>query len=185
MKKSKVLFIVLSVICICITICSIIFGCYLFKNSELIFDNDRKVSDYFFENLTEAIETENKEQLISLLSKNTVKEVDTIFEDIDELFEYFDGDIESYVDWLGGPYVETSKEGDNVLQEMQSTYDIKTSKGNYRLAISYVTKDTKNADNIGIHSLYVIKLEDDDKSEFAYWGDSKFTLGIHIGVKNI
>lgn len=47
------------------------------------------------------------------------------------------------------------------------------------------TQDTANIDNLGIHSLYIIKSEEDTDISFAYWGDGKDTPGINIGIKNV
>ena len=79
---------------------------------------------------------------------------------------------------------ESRKENDEILQIMDSTYDVKTTKSEYRITIQYVVKDTANNDNVGIHSLYIIKTAEDITSQSAYWGDGKHTPGINIGIKN-
>ena len=174
----------LVIICISLIACSIMFAYQIFKNNSIIINDEKKTSDIVLKNILEAIQTNNIEQLISQFSKSTLDDVDNIYLKANELFDYFNGDVVSYNDWLGGPYVETSKDDKYVFQLMESTYDIKTTKCDYRLAISYVTKDTENNDNIGLHSLYIIKLEDDLNPDLAYWGDNKFTPGIQIGIKN-
>ena len=44
----------------------------------------------------------------------------------------------------------------------------------------WANEDTADADNVGIRSLYIIRLADDTDPQFAYRGDEKYTPGINI-----
>lgn len=99
------------------------------------------------------------------------------------LFDYYGGDFVSYNNW-GGPGVEETREDGYRLKEFYSTYDVKTSERTYRFAMQDVTIDIVNPDNVGIRSLYVIKMEDDTDPLFAYRGDGKNTPGINMNIKN-
>ena len=59
-----------------------------------------------------------------------------------------------------------------------------TDKQTYRIAIQDCVIDETNSANVGIWSLYIIKMEDDTDPSFAYWGDGKNTPGININIKN-
>lgn len=158
-------------------------SCTLEGENMILIDNDQKIANEKFEEILEAIKLENHEMLISLFAKETLDSVTGFNQTITELFDYYNGEVELYDDW-GGPYVETSKESDEIIQIMVSTYDVKTTEGEYRFAVKYVHKDTTNIDNIGVQSLYIIKKEDDTHLEYAYWGDGKNTPGINIAIPN-
>ena len=50
--------------------------------------------------------------------------------------------------------------------------------------MEYMLLDTADADNVGIRSLYIIRLADDTDPQFAYRGDEKYTPGININKKS-
>ena len=50
----------------------------------------------------------------------------------------------------------------------------------YRFAMEFMLQDTADADNVGIRSLYVIRLADDPNPQRAYRGDGENTPGINI-----
>ena len=146
-------------------------------------NHDQKISNQKLEEILDAIQAKNKNRIILSFSPEAIKKTDNFELSIDTLFDYFYGTVESYNDW-GGPITVTTKENDEILQIMDSTYDVKTTKSEYRITIQYVVKDTANNDNVGIHSLYIIKTAEDITSQSAYWGDGKHTPGINIGIKN-
>lgn len=47
------------------------------------------------------------------------------------------------------------------------------------LQLKHFLKDSADANNIGVYSLYVVRAEDSD-IRFAYWGDGNWTPGINI-----
>ena len=50
----------------------------------------------------------------------------------------------------------------------------------HRFAMEFMLQDTADADNVGIRSLYVIRLADDPNPQRAYRGDGENTPGINI-----
>lgn len=170
--KKNILFFFLLIAMIGLCACS-------FENGGLIMPSDQKKANNNFEKVLEAIEEENKDLLISLFAKETLKKVVSFDSTIDDLFDYFNGDVISYNDW-GGPVVEITREDDQIIQTMDSTYDVTTTECVYRFSLRYISRDTTNTDNLGVHFLYITKLEDDTSPEHAYWGDGKDTLGINI-----
>ena len=161
----------------------LIVSCY--NNSYIKFgDYDKNIANQEFEKVLNALVKENAEMLKLLFSQETLNTEKEFDNSVEQLFNYFDGEIKSYEDW-GGPYVSTVKDDGDVIQIMKSTYDLKTSTCDYRICITYVYKDSTNTNNIGIKSLYIIKAEDDLNLQYAYWGDGIDAPGIHIGVPNI
>ena len=61
-----------------------------------------------------------------------------------------------------------------------STYDVETTQDQYRFAMELILRDSADVANVGIRSLYVIRLEDDPEPQFAYRGDGEDTPGINI-----
>lgn len=164
-----------------ITLLLVLCSCSVNETPVKKIDKDRDYANTQLNMLLEAIENNDRDSVESLFSKNTVLNTPTLEKSIDDLFEYFKGSVEACNDW-GGPFADTTKEDGEVIQIMESSFDVKTTECDYRFAIKYVTQDTADADNIGIHSLYIIKLSDDTYKEYAYWGDGKYTPGINIGI---
>lgn len=149
--------------------------------------NDNKIANERFEKIIEAIQNQNSTALKSLFSDKVLKEAQNMDETINELFDYFQGEMLSYNDW-GGAGVDSGMNDDGsgrYWKRLNSTYDVETSQGKYRFAMEFISMDTADADNGGIRSLYIIKLEDDTDPQFAYRGDGKDTPGININKKNI
>lgn len=135
----------------------------------------------------EAIKNKDKDALKALFSKKAIAEVENFDQSIIELFDFFQGDFISYNDW-SAVGVEEGMNDDGTGRHwkcMDSTYDVETSKQKYRFAIQDFTIDTADPDNVGIYSLYIIKMEDDTDQNFAYRGDGKYTPGINFNKKNL
>ncbi len=145
-------------------------------------DNDLRIAQEKFEEILDAIQSENKDELTSLFSDDSLNKARAFDAAAEELFEYFEGVVESY-DYVG-PFVETTKENNQVVQIMEFSCEVKTTKCEYRIAFQYIIRDTENADRVGVQSLYVIKAKDDINLEYAYWGDSRFLPGINIAIQN-
>lgn len=173
MKKMTLLILIASIV-----LCS----CSAGGNMGII-DNDSSIAQKEIEQILDAIQYKDESALSSLFSKNTLGNVNAFDESVVALFDYFEGTVESYDDGAG-PFVETKNEDNHSFQLMESSFIVKTTKSEYRFAIQFITQDTATPDNIGIQSLYIIKIDDDVNLEYAYWGDGKFTPGISIGVQN-
>ncbi len=151
----------------------------------MIVDNDQRTAEEKVEEVLNAIQSKNNDMLTSLFSEVSLNKAATFDESVQELFDYFEGTVESYDEDGIGTFADTTKEIHRIVQIMESSCDVETTECKYRFAIQYVTKDTANRRNLGLHSLYIIKVQDDDTyPEYAYWGDGEFTPGIHIGIPN-
>lgn len=149
--------------------------------------NDREKANESFEKVISAIENQDNDALRSLFSTHVLRDTQDWDRSANELFSYFQGTLVSYDDW-NGHEVSSGINDDGsgrCWKTLHSTYDVKTTQDEYRFAIELVLVDTEDADNVGIRSLYVIKLADDTDPTFAYRGDGKNTPGIHINKKNV
>lgn len=173
MKKAIILF---GIIAVAISLCACA------DRSSGMFKSDQSIANSNFEELLQAIQSGKKEYVISLFSIETKRNSSDFEESVDALMKYYEGEYTTYDDW-GGPVVEKSSDEEYESHILDSTYDIKTSEGDYRIAIRYIYEDTENPSNRGISSMYIIKAEDDLNLNYAYWGGAEdFTPGIHIGV---
>ena len=153
-------------------------SCSLRRN--FLMKDDSSVANDKFSELIDAIQTQDINTLKSLFSKNALKEAENLDESIRHLFDYFQGELISYNDW-GGPGVKAEMEYGDYQEVYDATYDFETAQDKYRLWMEIITVDTTDADNVGIRSLYIIRFEEDTRTDFAYRGDRKHTPGINIG----
>ncbi len=144
-------------------------------------DKDYKIAHETIEVVLETIQTKNIDALKKLFSKTALAKTNSFDDSVEMLFKYFDGTVESYDDG-SGPFVETTRDNDKIYQLIESSFEVKTGTNEYRFAMQYVTLGDE--EDIGITSLYVIKLNDDKDLTCAYWGDGLFTPGIHVAIPN-
>lgn len=142
------------------------------------FKSDKDIAEVRMKQILAAIENHEKDTIKKMFSKSTVNKSDDFDANIDSLFSFFQGDVESYDSWAGPGVFEEKSSGNN-KKEVQSTYDVKTTEQKYRISIQEFLVDTENPDNIGIYSFSIIKAEDTDE-EYAYWN---FGSGIIIDQK--
>lgn len=148
-----------------------------------MFNNDKEVANAQMDKILNAIQKKNRTELESMFSKKAIVEAENFDQSISDLFDYFQGDFISYNDW-GGPSGDETWDYGNKQKILYLSYDVKTSNQEYRFAIQDFTVDTANKNNVGIWSLYIIKMEDDTNPRYAYGGDDKSTPGINIGIKS-
>lgn len=132
------------------------------------------------EKILSALTEKNKSKTSNLFSKK-IQQLPNFDEKIDELHKYINGEILSYQKDLAELEEETS-EIHMYEKKIASTYNIQTTDGIYRMAINVVVENTKSPKAIGVECIYITKLKEGDDLKYAYWGDGKFTPGIHIGV---
>lgn len=182
MKKGFVIVLILNLI---VTVSLSLNSCSLGGTNMLsrFSDNDQSTANARMDSVLEAIKNKDKDALKSMFSKKAADESENIDNSTGELFDFFQGNFVSYNDWNAVYTEETVNNGDR-QKILDSTYDVVTSKQKYRVAIREITIDTANKDNVGIWSIYIIKLQDDTDPKFAYWGDSKWTPGINFNKKN-
>ena len=128
-----------------------------------------------------AIENKDKQACEKLFAKK-VRNSQDFDKQIEELFEYFDGKVVSYEE--NGLQTSSSSEEGEQSKEYYSSFELKSDRTNYRVALLDVIYDDFDSDNCGIHSLYIIKANEDTDLTYSYWGDHEYTKGINIGIKN-
>ena len=147
-------------------------------------ENDQETANARMDKVLAVIKNKDVNALKAMFSKKVIANTENLDQSIADLFDYFQGDFISYNDW-GGPLAEETFDYGDKQKILCSSYDVVTSEQTYRFAIQDFTTDTADPDNVGIWSLYIIKMADDTDPQFGYWGDGKDTPGINIGIKNV
>ncbi|MCL2814620.1 MAG: DUF5104 domain-containing protein [Oscillospiraceae bacterium] len=136
------------------------------------FSDDDVLIDKRFEKIIEAIKNQDENTLKSMFSAQASSQSDDFKEQIAHLFEFVQGEIESWKR-TGGPGVFEGKNDDGsgrIWKEVRATYDVKTSERTYHISLQEITKHSQNPEKVGVSSFCIIKAEDWGE-EYNYWGD--------------
>lgn len=156
-------------------------SCSLGGDREMIFDDSDKKADDRMEQIIETFKNKDQEGLKAMFSKQALSEAGDFDRNLDVLFGYVQGNIQSW-ESTGAYTFPEEKNADgtgNHKKEAESTYVFTTSEQEYQVAIYEYTIDTANPDNVGVYSLCIISTKDNQDLEFVYWGNGK--AGINIG----
>jgi hypothetical protein len=140
----------------------------------MIFDDSDRKADKRIEQILEIIKDNDGEALKLLFSKQSLSEAKDIDGQIDYLFDFFQGDIESWE--RTGFSSETSKNYGKESIKLISSYTVVTDKDKYSFIIRDYTKDTIKPDNTGLYALCVIKA---DEEEAYYNNGQEMEAGIY------
>ena len=146
--------------------------------------SDSQIINGEFDKVLEASQNRDAYFLKSLFSEEAISKSEAFDSNVELLFEYFQGVNASYED-NGALTVEESNEDGIRKKVIRKTYDVTTSMETYRFAISFVVDGVDDVNNLGIWSMYIIKMKDDSDPTYAYWGDGKDSPGINIGIRNV
>ena len=141
------------------------------------YSTDSKQADYIFEQIINAIESDDASALKELFATSTVSYIGSFEEDIHLLMDFYEGEMISYKRF--GPGTHTIKEGSFQRKEVFASFDVTTNVADYRFAIRFCTVDSENSGEIGVYSLYIIKAAS-SKLSSAYWGNDVWNEGINI-----
>jgi len=134
-------------------------GCSRLKPFMFIDDGDK--AEARLTKVIKAIEEKDKTALIAMFSEQALSEAADIKARIDYLFEFVNGDIESWDDRAGS--VDTSMRSRNRWETSRYWFTVKTSKDEYIFLLNECTADTVNSENVGLYMIMVIKQADKDK----------------------
>lgn len=146
---------------------------------ERIFDSKGEHADEIIETLLTATQEDNKELIKSLFSPYVIESVSEAELDIqiNGFCENFKGNLTEYDEIAS---INSQRKNDAIATNcFEGTYSVQTTECEYLLAIKLVTKDTADANEAGIHSVYIIE-EEAHNSEFAYWGGNVWEPGIWV-----
>lgn len=142
--------------------------------------SDESVADETLEKLTVAIEERDEQKIKEMISPNTIDSVNDIDMQIQELIDFFQGEVKLYKNPYGGPIVSKEKKDDNSKIEFDYTYLVETTKSMYWISIYEIITDEVDKSNEGIKYIYIKETQDNDVEELNWGIDWGNEIGIHI-----
>jgi hypothetical protein len=137
------------------------------------YNADDRITERQFKQVLIALKNKDKNLLKAMFSKKVLEESNLIDNDIDYLFNFFQGDVISW-NQDGGPIVDLNINYGERLKEMKSFFKIYTSEQKYLVFILDYYEDTAHPENVGLYTLRIIKMEDEE-TQFGYWQDMKIS----------
>ena len=148
----------------------------------MYFMNEDDIAKKLFEKAIEALDNGDVEGLRKLFAPNAINVTENFEDKLDEIFEYYRGEYIS-CEYKNAMNSELTQSEGKVAREASVSCDFETTEEIYRMALTYKDIDTAEPDNVGVLSLYIIRLEDDLDKDSVYRGDFKGIPGSNIGVR--
>lgn len=151
-------------------------------------DSDDSKANARLEQVIEAIKNKDKDNLKSLFSQKALGEVDDFDSNINDLFNFFQGEVESW-EKSSGPTVFESNDHGHVKKEVSSYYYVNTDKQKYFFLLQDYPVDTDDPENVGLYLLLVVRAEDREKiydgsQKILFDGEKKIShAGIFLPIK--
>jgi hypothetical protein len=151
-------------------------------------DSDDTKANARLEQVIKAIRNKDKDDVKSLFSKKALSEADNFDGSVNDLFDFFQGKVDSWKKSSGPTVFESNNHG-NKTKEVNSYYYVNTDKQKYFFILQDYPIDTDHPNNVGLYLLLVVKAEDREK---IYDGDQKILYdgnkdipraGIYIPIK--
>lgn len=150
--------------------------------------SDDTVANAQLEHVIEAIKSKDKDTVKSLFSKQALSEAVDFEDSMNDLFDFFQGNVDSWKK-SSGPTVFESNDHGHKKKEICSYYYVNTDKQKYFFLLQGYSVDTDHPDNVGLYMVLVVKAEDekniyDGNKKILYNGDEKIShVGIYIPIK--
>lgn len=143
---------------------------YQDRLARLLMSNDEKKSIKRLEQVLDALEDQDAEALKSLFSQKALEETESFEENVDALFELFQGEILTKEKPSGPTVYEGHNDGySGRWKEISSYYYVQTDKERYFFLMKDYPVDTSHPDNVGLYLLLVVKENDESK----IWDESE------------
>jgi len=143
-------------------------------------DSDDTKANARLEQVIEAIKNKDKDALESLFSKKALEETVDFDSSMNDLLDFFQGEVDSWKKSSGSTVFESNDYG-HVKKEVSSYYYVNTDKQKYFFLLQDYPVDTDHLDNVGLYLLLAVKSEDEEK---IWDGDQKLShAGIYIPIK--
>jgi hypothetical protein len=131
----------------------------------IIFDDSEKKVDARMEDILDALKNGDKDALKEMFSKKALSDADDIEGQLDYLFNFFQGSVESW-ERTGFSSDESIDHGEKSTM-LRSFFSVKTDKDEYKFFLIDYPIDTINPDNEGMYTLRVVE----KFTQFTYWTD--------------
>ena len=137
----------------------------VFQNSRtrmLDAEDDNKVADDLFQQVIDAIKNKDKVALKALFSKNALNNAVDLDKSVDTLLGFIEGEISTWVNPDGGPGASESINYGHITKELFLYYNVNTDTQKYFFLVDFYPIDTDHPDNVGIYTIMLSKVEDED-----------------------
>lgn len=141
--------------------------------------SDEDIADDRIEELIEAIEDEDEGKIKEMISRNTADDVEGLDVQIQDLIEFYQGEMESY-NGFSGPYVSQQSEDGDTRMVFELTYLIYTTEKTYWIVVQDTIMDDFDTSYEGVNYIYIKEAGDWSEGDAVYWGDTETKPGIHI-----
>jgi len=179
MRKLVLILVLLLIATICF-LCSCSLG-----GRGMIFNDDNKKANDRLEQIIAIINDKDKEMLKELFSSKALNDADDFEENLDKLFGFIQGEINSW-EKPSGPTVFESNNYGHRTKQVNSYYYVMTEKQKIFFLIRDFPVDTDNPDNVGLYLLLAVRAENEEKiydadQKVLYDGEEKLSrAGIYI-----
>jgi hypothetical protein len=140
-------------------------------------NNDEGKADARLEQIIEAIKSKDKASLKTIFSKQALNEAEDLDGRMDYLFNFVQGNIESWKTIVHGATTESIDHGSRI-KKSSSWYYVNTDKQKYLVFFWEYIIDTDHPENVGMYMLQVIKAEDKE-TQFDGGGSKTGCAGIY------
>ena len=147
-----------------LVLCILLSSCSLLGTGTLGSDLDK--ADARVEQVIKVIQSQDKDALKAMFSKQALNEAQGLDEGIEYLFEFFQGEVRTIK--MNGVSPGKSVDYGHIVKEVVSFYSVETDKQKYLFFLIEYTQDTDHPDNVGLYALRVIRAED-KATQFTYW----------------
>ena len=163
-----------------VTIIISLASCNVLGEKTIVYD-DHIMCDEMMKELTFSLQQKDVEKTKILFAPRLY--LDSMFDiNLENLINYYSGETKT----ING-LVDTGEYSNFDYEERHHgmEYDVETSDDIFRFNIIYIEKDTRSKNNVGIISLYVLKLSEDEYPYRNYCGAIQSTDGIHVAYPNV
>lgn len=147
------------------------FGCSYDNSEEKVHKN--------MINIFDTIQTNDIDKVKELFSQSVIENNSTLTNDIEDLFEYYDGNWISIEKTSGLIVSDSNSYGKNVVV-YDIPYLVSTDLEKYYVAVTWCEIDDNDSNNIGVHSLAILKSDNNPYTDYTYWGSGVREEGIII-----
>lgn len=144
--------------------------------------SENALSEEIFNNIMVAIEEENIEGIRVLLAQDANEKISD--EDIQKLFDFFEGDVIS-VDRISGSSDETSTE-DGKITDISETWEVATDVETYTLSFDWYRYNYENPESIGVQIIELNLSNTEVKERAPYNKETEeFESGIYVQKEDV
>lgn len=123
--------------------------------------NEEEYAIEYFQNVISYIEERDKNKLKELFTKNIQETNQSLSEDIEYLYELFEGTV-VYISEIYGPMTETEAYDGKEISIITCYFEVTTDKDEYLIFLKICNIDSSDNKNIGLQMLQIIRQEDED-----------------------